>query len=477
MNVEDQSLRGPIVTQPATPSNPLRVAIVGSGPAAFYVVSNILKHPDLTVEIDMFERLPTPFGLVRAGVAPDHQKDKTVTRAYDRSAAHATFRFFGNVEYGKHVHLQDLMQHYHQVVFATGAQSDRSLGIPGEDLAGSHPATDFVAWYNGHPDYADYHFDLSGETAVIIGLGNVAIDVARILCKRPEELAQTDIADHALEALQQSRIHTVYLLGRRGPAQAAFTPAEIQEMGDLDNTDVVVDARDAALDPVSQRLLDAEGDKNAQKNVAIIREFSSWQARGRDKQLNIRFFASPLELMGDQAGHVREMRIVKNEPYEDDAGTLRARATDQEETLPADIVFRSVGYRGVPLAGVPFDERAGICPNEVGRVLDENGAPVPGIYVAGWIKRGPSGVIGTNKTDAKETVDAMVEDMQAGRTFNPQDASAEGMLQLLAERQPDIVTYKDWRHIDEIELERGAASGRPRVKFTSVSDMLDVLER
>ncbi len=293
-------------------SNPLRVAIIGSGPAGFYTVSNFLKQTDLTVEMDMFERLPTPFGLVRAGVAPDHQKYKTVTRAYDKSAQHSSFRFFGNVEYGTDITLDDLKAHYHQIMFATGAPSDRNLGIPGEELTGSHSATDFVAWYNGHPDCTDFEFDLSQESVAVIGLGNVAIDVARILCKTDEELAKTDMADYALDALRKSKVKNVYVLGRRGPAQAAFTPPEIKEMGELDDADVFVPVGEATLDPASLAELDASGDKNVKKNVAVIEEFAQRTEQDKSRHLTIRFLVSPTELMGEN-GTVSAIKIVKNE--------------------------------------------------------------------------------------------------------------------------------------------------------------------
>ena len=455
----------------------LRVAIIGSGPAGFYTVSNFLKHPEVAVEIDMYERLPTPFGLVRAGVAPDHQKYKSVTRNYDKSAQGSSFRFFGNVEYGKHIGLTDLREHYHQIVFATGAQSDRSLGIPGEALKGSHSATDFVAWYNAHPDYTDHQFDLSGEAAAIVGLGNVAVDIARILCKSPAELRETDIADHALEALQHSRIKTVYILGRRGPAQAAFTPPEIKEMGELQQADVHVPAEEAALDALSEQALAASQDKNAAKNVEIIRKFSQWQASGREKQLIIRFLVSPLEIIGDAAGKVVAIKLCRNEVLEDDAGGIRAQATSTEEIIPVDLVFRSVGYRGVPLADIPFDEDANTFRNVDGRIVDESGQPVPGLYAVGWIKRGPTGVIGTNKTDARETVGCMVEDALHGRLLQPAKPDIQEAIALVESRQPDLVSYQDWQHIDEHELSKGSESGRPRVKFSRVSDMLDVLER
>ncbi|MCB1684186.1 MAG: FAD-dependent oxidoreductase [Pseudomonadales bacterium] len=460
-----------------TSSNPLRVAIIGSGPAGFYTVSNLLKQQGLGVEMDMFEKLPTPFGLVRAGVAPDHQKDKSVTRTYEKSAVDGAFRFFGNVEFGRHLTLDDVHRHYHQVVFATGAQSDRALGIPGEDAIGSHPATDFVAWYNGHPEYARHQFDLSAEAVAIIGLGNVAIDVARILCKSIDELKTTDIADHALTALKQSRVKMVYILGRRGPAQAAFTPAEIREIGDLSGTDVRVRPEEAVLDPLSRTALEASGDRNATRNTEIIQNIAQWQAAGREKQLIIRFMVSPTEILTDETNRVTGIRIVKNESVLGPDGTVRSRATGAIETLPVQLVFRSVGYRGVRLSGVPYDESSGVIPNINGRVTGEDGTPLPGYYAVGWIKRGPSGVIGSNKTDAKETVNCMVEDALAGRCLNPVAASADAITKLIEARQPQLVTFENWRKLDEIEISKGLKADRPRVKFTDVSEMLRVLER
>ncbi len=460
-------------------NNPLRVAIIGSGPAGFYTVSNLLKADDLCIQMDMYEKLPTPFGLVRAGVAPDHQKYKSVTKAYDKSAGNASFRFFGNVEYGKHITLADLQAHYHQVIFATGAQTDKALGIPGEDAQGSHCATDFVAWYNGHPDYKHCQFDLSGHSAAIIGLGNVAVDVARILCKTPSELAHTDMADYALQALAESQIREVYILGRRGPAQAAFTPPEIREMGELSATDVNVRADEVALDEVSRFALDESGDKNAQKNVEVVNEFAQWQATGKDKQLTIRFLVSPTEILTDENNKVCGIRIVRNEAYRADDGSVKVVPTKEFETLAVDLVFRSVGYQGVALPGIPFDSVAGIIPNVEGRVIDEYGQPIVGLYVAGWIKRGPSGVIGSNKTDAKETVTHMLADARVGRCWQPQLSPQESVdiATLIRERQPDLVSYRDWRQLDQIEVRRGLAADRPRVKFTDVDEMLSVLER
>ena len=454
-----------------TQENPLRVAIIGSGPSGFYTVSNLLKQSDLVVEMDMFDRLPTPYGLVRAGVAPDHQKDKSVTRAYEKSAAHPGFRFFGNVEYGTHIHMADLKAHYHQVMFTTGSPFDRNLGIPGEDLLGSHSATEFVAWYNGHPDFADLKFDLSQENVAVVGMGNVAMDVARILCKTTDELATTDIAEHALEALKASQVKNVYILGRRGPAQAAFTPPEIKEMGEFEDADVIVLGDEAALDDASQRALAEGGDKNAQKNVDTVQEYAARVPAGKKRQLHIRFLVSPSELEGS-GDRVEACKLVKNKLVEA-GGAIKAVATDEVETIPAGLVFRSVGYRGKPLPDVPFNESWGTIANEGGRVVDSTGEQAVGLYTAGWIKRGPSGVIGTNKTCAQETVALMVEDIAAGRHFEPTE-SADALAELIASRQPDAVSFSEWKKIDAEEVARGEAQGKPRVKFTQVADMVAV---
>ena len=357
---------------PGTDDNPLRVAIIGSGPAGFYVVERLFKETGLNVEIDMFDELATPFGLVRGGVAPDHQKIKSVIRVYDRNARKPNFRFYGNVRYGRDIHLGDLRAHYHQICFTTGAQTDRSLGIPGEDLQGSHAATEFVAWYNGHPDYRDRRFDLSGESAAVIGVGNVAIDVARILCRSYEELAVTDIADYALEALRESSIRNVYLIGRRGPAQAAFTNPEIKEMGELADADVEILPEEARLDELSQAYVDAHADKAMLRKIEILQSYAGRPSTGKSRRLSIRFLLSPTEIIGNGGGRVNALRLVKNELYADN-GSLRPRATEEHETIPADIVFRSVGYLGVALPDVPFDDRHGVIPNDRGRVLARDG--------------------------------------------------------------------------------------------------------
>ncbi len=460
---------------PGTDDNPLRVAIIGSGPAGFYVVERLFKEAGLNVEVDMFDELATPFGLVRGGVAPDHQKIKSVIRVYDRNARKPNFRFYGNVRYGRDVHLGDLQAHYHQICFTTGAQTDRSLGIPGEDLQGSHAATEFVAWYNGHPDYRDRRFDLSGENAAVIGVGNVAIDVARILCRSYEELAVTDIADYALEALRESRIRNVYLIGRRGPAQAAFTNPEIKEMGELADADVEILPEESRLDELSQAYVDAHPDKALLRKIEILQSYAGRPFTGKSRRLSIRFLLSPAEIIGNGGGRVNALRLVKNELYADN-GSLRPRATEEHETIPADIVFRSVGYLGVALPDVPFDDRRGVIPNDRGRVLaDENKRPVLGLYASGWIKRGPTGVIGTNKPDGTETVERMLEDLQAGAVLDPDHSDVAAAERLVRKRQPDYVSYEDWLRLDDIETSRGKESGRPRVKLTRTEDMIAVL--
>src|SRR5262245_27536498 len=404
--------------QPGSEARPLRVAIVGAGPAGFYAADQLLRQDRLAVQVDMLDRLPTPFGLVRFGVAPDHQKIKAVTAAFDKTASHPSFRFYGNIELGKDVTLPDLRAHYHQILFTTGAQTDRRMGIPGEDLAGSHPATEFVAWYNGHPDYRDYRFDLQQERVAVVGVGNVAVDVARILCRTTEELAKTDIADYALEALAASRVRDVYLLGRRGPAQAAFTNPEIKELGELPGADIAAVPDEVELDPLSRAALEKTPDRATAKKVEILQEYARRPPSGKPRRLVLRFLVSPVELSGDAAGHVVGMRLVKNALSATPAGTLQARPTDRHDELPVGLVFRSVGYRGVPLPGVPFHDSWGVILNEKGRVIDpETRQPMPGEYAAGWIKRGPTGVIGTNKPDAAETVAAMLEDAAAGRAL------------------------------------------------------------
>jgi ferredoxin--NADP+ reductase len=458
-----------------TESSPLRVAIIGSGPSAFYAADHLLKQ-NLVIQIDMYDRLPTPYGLVRGGVAPDHAKIKSVTKVYDRIAGNPNFRFYGNVEFGKDIWHADLKAHYHQIIYAVGAQTDRHLGIPGEGLKGSDPATEFVGWYNGHPDYRDLHFDLTQERAAVIGVGNVAIDVVRILASSYEELHGTDIADYALEALRNSKVREIYLLGRRGPAQGAFTNPEIKELGDMAEADVIVPPEEAALDPLSRAWLDANHDSNVEKNVELLKAYSQRPPAGKLKKIVMRFLVSPVEIQGD--GHVQAIKLVKNELHTASDGSLRPRPTDVYETLPVGLVFRSIGYRGQPLPDLPFDEKTGTMPNQKGRVIDPaTQKPIPGEYVVGWIKRGPTGIIGTNKPDSQETTDLMLEDLAQVAPLDPACATRESVQRLVAERKPDYVSWDDWLLLDQMEVKNGQAVGRPRLKFSRIEDMVNALKQ
>ncbi len=439
-------------------ATPLRVAVVGSGPAGFYAAAQLFAA-DIPVEVDLFERLPTPHGLVRLGVAPDHPKIKTVSRAFEKTAAQPGFRFFGNVEVGRDVSHVELAALYHAVVYTFGAQTDRRMGIPGEDLAGSWPATAFVAWYNGHPDFQHLTFDLSGERAVVVGAGNVAVDVARMLALTEDELRETDTTDAATAAILGSGITEIVMLARRGPAQAAFTTPELQELGELAGADVIVDPAELELDPVSEASL--EHDTTARRNLEVLREYAAREPSGKPKRLVLRFCVSPVEIVGED--RVEAVEVVRNELVAD-GESLRAVSTEERDVIPAGIVLRSVGYRGTPIAGVPFDERSGTIPNSEGRIADSSGA-----YCAGWIKRGPSGVIGTNKKDATETVELLLEDAREGRLHEPEGGDVR---ELLAERGVEVVTNEGWRAIDARECALGAEQGRPRVKLCTWDDLL-----
>ncbi|WP_241004245.1 FAD-dependent oxidoreductase [Conexibacter sp. SYSU D00693] len=448
----------------------LRVAIVGAGPAGAFTAAQLRARGD-RFDIDVFDRLPTPWGLLRAGVAPDHGSIKTLDETFERATFAKGCRFFGNVEVGKDLPHAELARRYHAVVYAIGAQSDKSLGIPGEDLPGSMPATAFVGWYNGHPDFRDLAPDLSHETAVVIGNGNVAADVTRILTRSVEELARTDIADHALEALRSSRVRRVVVLGRRGPAQAAFTNAELRELGRMEGVNVVVRPDEAQLDPVSTEWLSSEGTFTARRNVEVLQQFAAQPPRpGAPREIELRFLRSPVAVQGD--GRAERVELVTNELYRDDAGALRARALEPAgEVVEAGLVLRSVGYQAIPLPDVPFDERRKVLPNERGRVLDAaTGDRLPGIYAVGWIKRGPTGILGTNKRDAAETVACLVEDWEAGALPEP----AGGDVAEVLGGHADLVTADGWRAIDAHERSTGAAASRPRTKLASREELVGV---
>jgi ferredoxin/flavodoxin---NADP+ reductase len=451
----------------------LRVAIVGSGPAGFYAADQLLKQD--AVEVDMFDRLPTPYGLVRAGVAPDHPKIKSVIRLYQRTAELAGFRFFGGVEIGADIGTSELAERFHAVVYAYGSPTGRQLGIPGEDLPGSHAATEFVAWYNAHPDFADRTFDLSCERAVVVGNGNVAADVARMLALTRAELAATDAADHAIAALAESGVREIVIVGRRGPAQAAFTNPEVRELGEMLDADIVVDPAEVELDELSREFVASEDcSPTSRRNVELFTDFAGRASEGKRRRIVLRFLTSPVEIRG--SGRVESIVLGRNRLDRSEDGRLRAVDTGERDEIECGLVLRSVGYRGIGLDGLPFDERTGTIPNDAGRIVDPvTRSPLRGHYAVGWIKRGPSGVIGTNKKDAQETVAALLEDAAAGALPEPlHDASA--IAELVAARRPDHVPFAGWQAIDRAEVARGEPLGRPRVKFVSVDEMRDAAQ-
>jgi ferredoxin/flavodoxin---NADP+ reductase len=453
--------------------NPVRIAVIGAGPAGFYASEELLKHDGFAV--DLYDALPTPFGLVRAGVAPDHPKIKSVTRRYEKTASDPRLRFFGGVSFGSDINREELLSRYHGVVYAVGTPRDHRLGVAGEHRPGSHAATEFVAWYNGHPGHADRRFDLTARTAVVIGNGNVALDVARMLVLDSDELAVTDAADHALTALAQAEVERVIILGRRGPAQAAFTSPELLELGELRRAEVIVDPEQMALDPHSQRWLEEHGSAIARRNVEILSRYARRPAQGKSQRVELRFLRSPVEIIGEHAdGAVAALRVMSNRIELDAHGNPVAVATGEEEIIECGLVLRSIGYRGRPLPGVPFEDRRGLIRNDSGRVIDEHGDRLPGEYAVGWIKRGPSGVIGTNKKDAAETIAMLIEDAAADRLNRLRRADASAIESWLAARVPGLVTWERWQAIDRHEQALGAPQGRPRVKLVRVPEMIAV---
>ena len=452
-----------------------KIAVIGSGPAGFYAAGELFRQQSWSIKVDMFDRLPTPFGLVRGGVAPDHQKIKSVTKIYSRIAENENFRFFGNVEFGSDIHRSDFLELYDALIYAVGSPSDRSLGIPGEELPGSHSATEFVAWYNGHPDFREHKFNLSAKDVFIIGMGNVALDVARILAKTPEELSKTDIADYALETLFESQIEDIWLVGRRGPLQAAFTPVEAREFLELDSADVILEGGPLKLDAESQRILETDASKDTKKNIEILKQISEKNSSNKKKRVHFMFLASPLEILGN--GGVEKIRMVRNQLVKRDDGSLRPQATGELMEENAGLIFRSIGYHGNPLVDVPFDHNSGTIPNECGQIIDEDQDKSLRTreYVAGWIKRGPTGVIGTNKQDAVETVHRMLETFLQEKIEPGQQPDISGIEALLKERNVNYVSFEDWKLLDAYETDAGQAQERPRVKVTSIDEMLEII--
>jgi ferredoxin--NADP+ reductase len=450
------------------------VAIIGSGPAGFYAADHLFKNKDYVFNVDMYDRLPTPFGLVRLGVAPDHQKIKTVTKVFDKIAQNPNFRFFGYIEFGKDINLEDLKRYYHIIIFATGAQTDRKMNIPGEQLIGSHTATEFVAWYNGHPDYKERQFDLSKEKVAIIGVGNVAVDVARILCRSEQELRKTDIAEYALEKLINSKVKEVYMIGRRGPAQAAFTNPELKELGNLEDADLILDKQEIEPDEISKNYLEKNEDRSTNRKLELLNEYSTKSDNMKNKKLHIRFLLSPIEIAGGDDNSIRSIKLTRNELYESPDGSIRSKSTDEKIELDTGLVFRSIGYRGVPLPGVPFNKDWGVISNEKGRILGEDKNHLESLYATGWIKRGPTGVIGTNKTDSAETVSCILDDISKNKFNKPQVLEPQAIESLIKERNDEFVNYQQWQKVDQSEIERGQKLGRPRLKYTSIEEILRV---
>nr|WP_296773458.1 FAD-dependent oxidoreductase [Rhodococcus sp. (in: high G+C Gram-positive bacteria)] len=453
-----------------------RIAVIGAGPAGFFSTEALLAEG---FEVDLYDALPTPFGLVRAGVAPDHPKIKLITHRYEKTATHPGFRFFGGVKFGRDVTRGELLSRYHAVIYAVGTSSDNRLGIAGEDLSGSHSATEFVAWYNGHPDHAALEFNLSGDCAVVIGNGNVAMDVARMLMLDSATIARTDTADHAVHGLDVAGVKRVVVLGRRSPAQAAFTNPELLELGELSEADVIVRPEEVVLDADSAAWLEEHGDRNARRNVEILTEYSQRVPQGKPRRIELRFLTSPVELVGAQDGSsVTGVRVARNRIETDENGNLVAIATGEEEIIDCSLVLRSIGYRGRPLPGVPFDERRGLISNVDGRVSDGEGGHLAGEYVVGWIKRGPSGVLGTNKKDAADTVGRLLEDAAADRLNEPSSvATGDDIEAWLRVRNPGIVTWDGWKAIDAHEKAAGVPGERPRVKVVDVAEMVLIAQR
>jgi len=449
-----------------TPARPLRVAVVGAGPSGFYTAAALLAQKEVAVAIDLIDRLPAPYGLVRYGVAPDHPKIKEVTRVFERVALDPRVRYLGNVGCGRDLSVAEMRRHYDQIVLAVGGPSDRRLGVPGEELAGSHSSTAFVA-----PDFLDLPVELACSAAAVVGVGNVAIDVARILARDPEELAKTDISDAALARLRGSAVRDVHVLARRGPVQAKCSAAELKEMAQLAGVDLVVDPAELELDEASAAEL--AGDREAQKNLEILRELAARGTTGAPRRIHLRFKVSPVEILGGD-GRVAALRLERNRLVPGKWG-VAAEGTGETETLAVGLVVRAVGYRSLPIPGVPFDEKKAIVPNEKGRVLDPaTGSAVAGLYVAGWVKRGPTGLIGSNKPDGAETAAAMLGDLAA--TAPAPDWRPEAVDAALAAGGVRTVDFEAWRRLDKLEVERGRAQGRPRVKLGSVEEMLAALD-
>lgn len=454
-----------------------KIAIIGSGPAGFYSAGELFRQESLSIKIDMFDKLPTPFGLVRGGVAPDHQKIKSVTKIFERIAENENFRFFGNVEFGKDLKNEDLLDRYDAVIYSVGSSSDRLLDIPGENLLGSHSATEFVAWYNGHPDFSDRKFDLSGKNAFVIGNGNVALDVARILAKNYDELSRTDIADYALMALRKSQIENIWLVGRRGPIQAAFSPTELREFLELEEAEAILDSKELDFDESGKSILEIEASKDTKRNIEILKQISSKESSLKRKKVHFLFLSSPVKIFGSEK--VEKISLVRNKLKKQNDGNLRPVPTNEIFEKDANLIFRSIGYHGEALAGLPFDKKKGIIPNDFGQVIDSENPKVlrKREFVAGWIKRGPSGVIGTNKPDAVETVHRLLDAFHNEKIIPKKYDSKSDIVFFLKSRRVNFVSFSDWKILNNYEIKSGESNERPRIKLTSVEKMLEIIRK
>ena len=448
----------------------MRVAIIGSGPAGFYAAEALLRRTDTVVHVDIFDRLPTPFGLVRGGVAPDHQSIKAVTRVYEKTAARPTFRFLGNVCLGSDLTVEELRQHYHQIVYAVGNEDDRRLGIPCEGIARCTPATVFIGWYNGHPDYRQAKIDLSVSRVAVVGNGNVAVDTARMLLRTPAELEKTDIAAHALEALRNSKVREVYILGRRGPEQASFTPPELKEFGEMEDVDPIVAPEELAGCVIPE----TAGSTQQEKNLQILQSFTTRQHGGKTKKLHLRFLVSPTEIIADADGNVAGLVLEKNRIEVQPDGTVSARGTGETEVLEVGMVLPAIGFAAKRIAGVPYDEKTRVIANEDGRVVDPfSSSVIANEYVVGWARTGPQGLIGSHKGASAHVVEHMIADGAGLEARELPDR--EAIDSLLRGRGVQIVSFDDWKRLDNVEVARGERRGAPRDKIVDVGAMLAVL--
>lgn len=451
-------------------SSRLKIAIIGSGPSGFYAAEALLKS-SFPIDVDMFDRLPTPFGLVRSGVAPDHPKLKQVIKVFEKIAANPAFQFFGNIHIGNDISVESLKKSYHAIIFAIGAETDRALDIPGENLKGSYTATEFVGWYNGHPAHQHHQFDLSHEKCVIIGQGNVTADVCRILAKDVDELAKTDITQNAIDVLSKSKIKEIHIVGRRGPAQTKFSNKELRELSELERCEIVIDPVDLQLNQESEQELADKSNKNSVLNIKLFHQLSINKVKEKNKQCYFHFLKSPIEILGDKA--VTGLKLAQNKLSGQPFNQI-ANVSEHNENLECGLVFRSVGYKGVSLPGVPFDKKKAIIPNINGRVVNEDEQHLDGLYVTGWIKRGPSGIIGTNRADSIETVSSLLDDLPALIIKKDSLTDVELSLREIKEKGGHIISYADWSKIDKLEVQKGFSKEKPREKITNISELLQV---